>query len=270
MKKDRRIDAARRETEVKDTDDQVSIAGVDAEVAAEKKTRRGVPPYVFSLNEDPLTNDHLFQWDIAATLSSVFESVLPPKGPVIQKKPKDCVRHTLVLDMDETLVYSQLGDSPSDLSLRFDHEGFDCSVAVTFRPHLQHFLKFVSSHFEVVLFTAAEKNYAEKVLDSIDPTGTIFRYRLFRNSCVFVKGKYVKDLRVLGRDLARTVVLDDSPISYAFHADNAVPIIPWRGDKTDETLPMVAAFLRTLLDETDARPTLRSTFEVRQILGRRR
>lgn len=51
----------------------------------------------------------------------------------------------------------------------------------------------------------------------------VFRVRLFRESCVYHGGNYVKDLNKLGRDLQKIVIVDNSPASYIFHPENAVP-----------------------------------------------
>lgn len=50
----------------------------------------------------------------------------------------------------------------------------------------------------------------------------MFRARLFRESCVYYRGNYIKDLNRLGRDLQKIVIVDNSPASYIFHPDNAV------------------------------------------------
>lgn len=63
--------------------------------------------------------------------------------------------------------------------------------------------------------------YADPVADLLDKWGA-FRARLFRESCVFHRGNYVKDLSRLGRDLTRIIIVDNSPASYVFHPDNAV------------------------------------------------
>ena len=63
--------------------------------------------------------------------------------------------------------------------------------------------------------------YADPVSDLLDKWGA-FRTRLFRESCVFHRGNYVKDLSRLGRDLNKVIILDNSPASYIFHPDNAV------------------------------------------------
>lgn len=53
----------------------------------------------------------------------------------------------------------------------------------------------------------------------------VFRARLFRESCVYHGGNYVKDLNKLGRDLQKIIIVDNSPASYIFHPENAVSII---------------------------------------------
>jgi len=104
--------------------------------------------------------------------------------------------------------------------------------------------------FECVLFTASLGKYADPVTDLLDKWG-VFRARLFRESCVFHHGNYVKDLSRLGRDLKHIVILDNSPASYLFHPQNAVPILTWFDDPSDSELLELLQFFERLAGAGD-------------------
>lgn len=76
------------------------------------------------------------------------------------------------------------------------------------RPFMDEFLKLAAAKFEVVVFTASQRVYADQVLNRIDPTGEYIHHRMFREHCRNQDGNFIKDLRVLGRDLRRTLIIE--------------------------------------------------------------
>ncbi|XP_057677550.1 carboxy-terminal domain RNA polymerase II polypeptide A small phosphatase 2 isoform X1 [Corythoichthys intestinalis] len=141
-----------------------------------------------------------------------------------------------VIDLDETLVHSSFKPiSNADFIVPVEIEGTMHQVYVLKRPYVDEFLRRMGELFECVLFTASLAKYADPVTDLLDRHG-VFRTRLFRESCVFHQGCYVKDLSRLGRDLHKTLILDNSPASYIFHPNNAVPVMSWFDDADDAEL----------------------------------
>lgn len=82
---------------------------------------------------------------------------------------------------------------------------------------------------QLVVWTASGKAYADAVLDLIDPEGTLFSKRLYREACVMYRGLCVKDLRQLGRSMGDVVLLDNYVYSFGLTLDNGIPITPWTG-----------------------------------------
>ncbi|KAJ3584453.1 hypothetical protein NHX12_014948 [Muraenolepis orangiensis] len=169
--------------------------------------------------------------------------VKPLLGPI---KSKDSGKICVVLDLDETLVHSSFKPvNNADFIIPVEIDGTVHQVYVLKRPHVDEFLKRMGELFECVLFTASLAKYADPVSDLLDKWGA-FRSRLFRESCVFHRGNYVKDLSRLGRDLDKVIIVDNSPASYVFHPDNAVPVASWFEDMSDTELLDLLPFFERL------------------------
>ncbi|XP_078390539.1 carboxy-terminal domain RNA polymerase II polypeptide A small phosphatase 2-like [Cetorhinus maximus] len=158
-------------------------------------------------------------------------------------EPQVAGRFCLVIDLDETLIHSSFKPIGNpDFIVPVKIEGATQKVYVFKRPYVDKFLQRMGELFECVLFTASLAKYADPVTNLLDKWG-VFRARLFRESCVFHQGSYVKDLSRLGRDLNKVVIIDNSPASYIFHPYNAVPVTSWFDDLSDtELLSLIPAF----------------------------
>eukprot|EP01128_Nolandella_sp_AFSM9_P003815 TRINITY_DN1685_c0_g1_i2.p1 TRINITY_DN1685_c0_g1~~TRINITY_DN1685_c0_g1_i2.p1 ORF type:complete len:301 (-),score=50.16 TRINITY_DN1685_c0_g1_i2:362-1198(-) len=165
------------------------------------------------------------------------EALLPPLTP------RMAGRKCLVLDLDETLVHSSFKPvDRCDFVVPVEIEGRWHQVYVAKRPHVDEFMKRMGELYEVVVFTASLSKYADPVLDLLD-IHKVVDYRLFRESCSCFKGSYVKDMGRMGRPLESTMILDNSPHSYAFNPENAIPCESWFNDYEDkELLELMAVF----------------------------
>ncbi|KAI0256414.1 HAD-like domain-containing protein [Lactifluus subvellereus] len=176
--------------------------------------------------------------------------LLPPIAP------HHAGRKCLVLDLDETLVHSSFKSiQQADYVVPVEIEYHWHNVYVIKRPGVDNFLKKMGEIYEIVVFTASLSKYADPVLDKLD-VHHVVAHRLFRESCYNHKGNYVKDLSQLGRPIADTIILDNSPASYIFHPNNAVPVSSWFNDPHDTELTDLCPFLADLSTTDDVRGVL--------------
>ena len=156
---------------------------------------------------------------------------IPAKKEILPRKIRSSPKITLVLDLDETLVHCYTGlnnegmNKSSEISFPVKVVDTIYSVNGKLRPYCLEFLSYCANHFEVVLFTASQKIYAQTLAKIIDPTGNLFKFRLFRDSCTLVEGHYIKNLDTLGRDLKQTVIVDNSLVCFGYHLDNVLLLI---------------------------------------------
>lgn len=180
---------------------------------------------------------------------------------LLQKETRKRKPITLVLDLDETLVHSTLEHcDDADFSFPVFFNMKLHTVCVKRRPHLQTFLERVAQMFEVVIFTASQSIYAEQLLDILDPDRKLFSQRMYRESCIFSDGNYTKDLTVLGIDLAKVVIIDNSPQVFRLQVNNGIPIKSWFDDPSDQALLSLLPFLESLVDAGDVRPIIAKRF----------
>ncbi|KAL8720801.1 MAG: hypothetical protein Q9225_002396 [Loekoesia sp. 1 TL-2023] len=202
------------------------------------------PPPPISIPNRPISTER--QTSNGATTAEQQKWLLPPMAD--RFRGKKC----LVLDLDETLVHSSFKIlHQADFTIPVEIEGQFHNVYVIKRPGVDQFMKRVGELYEVVVFTASVAKYGDPLLDQLD-IHNVVHHRLFRESCYNHQGNYVKvgivfilikrlanphkDLSQVGRDLRETIIIDNSPTSYIFHPQHAVPISSWFSDAHDNEL----------------------------------
>ena len=154
---------------------------------------------------------------------------------IIEDAPK---KKLLLIDLDETLIHSEFRNQQNFEQLEscmksskcivktfsFTDESFTYILDVYFRPYLKTFLKEVSEYFDLAIFTAATKIYADTILDYIDQKNEFFQFRLYREACIPIQNKvYIKDLRIIkDYDPSNVILMDNSLYSFMNQPSNGM------------------------------------------------
>ena len=193
---------------------------------------------------------------ISTSSSKPKQSVYPShnflqKPFLPQKTSPNLSKRTLVLDLDETLVHSVFKphpNKPPNITLPITVDGKNKNIYVYTRPYVEEFLKEVSNHFEIVIFTASMRKYAAPLLNELD-RGNYCTHKLYREHCSMFNGTICKDMTRLGRDLKDVIIVDNNPRCYALHMSNGINIKSWVNDFEDRELERILPILKFIIKQ---------------------
>ena len=110
--------------------------------------------------------------------------------------PADVGRKTLFIELDDLLIHTFIPDenigyiqnsASRDPDKTLFIEEAKLNILYYERPNLYTFLEYINDNFEPILFTTSQKLYADFIIDQFDPDNTIFRHRLYQNSCYILE-----------------------------------------------------------------------------------
>ena len=166
--------------------------------------------------------------------------------PYLEKLPSEIenTTYTLVLDLDETLVHFFYTPSGGTFLIR---------------PYCFQFLEEMSKIFEIIIFTAALKDYADSILDILDPNKKLINYRLYRQHTSISGVTFCKDLSKIGRNLGRTIIVDNLADNFKLQPNNGIHIWTWIDDMKDTQLNDLGIILKDLVSKqpVDIRPIIK-------------
>lgn len=150
---------------------------------------------------------------------------------------------TLFLDIDETLVC--IIDEITENYI----EIYGKIVYFRIRPYCLDFLKNMSKIFQIIIFTAATFDYANAIVEYLDPDKLYICNILSREECLHSKNSnYIKDLRICSNiDIDNSLIIDNNAMSFSFQIDNGIPILSFDG-YYDSELKYIQSYLRLLVN----------------------
>ncbi len=201
-------------------------------------------------NYSKYTHNNIYQISLSKILrikiknSSLVYSEEKNKYPTINFiKTSPMKPLTLVLDLDETIIHC------------LDQQ----EITPLIRPGTEEFLRELSPYYEIVIFTASVREYADEILDMIDKEKKWIQHRLYREHTTVLKRTYLKDLNKLGRDLNKVIIIDNACDNFQLQTDNGIFINTWIDDKKDKVLFNLIPILKEIVVKKikDVRKALR-------------
>lgn len=164
-----------------------------------------------------------------AVCASTPLPLIPPKAPSLKDKI------TVVLDLDETLVYARAGP-------------------LYVRPGIEALLAFLRDNCETIVWTASMHCYADAVVAEIDKHSAV-SHTISRSSSWLPHGK--KDVKLLNRDLDRVILIDNTPDAIRGNEQNSLLVEDYEGGELeDTTLYTLVSFLKNLTDRIREDPSM--------------
>eukprot|EP00993_Chasmostoma_nieuportense_P003597 NODE_4303_length_809_cov_69.219941_g4145_i0.p1 GENE.NODE_4303_length_809_cov_69.219941_g4145_i0~~NODE_4303_length_809_cov_69.219941_g4145_i0.p1 ORF type:complete len:243 (-),score=47.36 NODE_4303_length_809_cov_69.219941_g4145_i0:29-757(-) len=179
------------------------------------------------------------------------------RSPTMLKNPYTALiptspshKHTVVLDLDETLIYAREGPLEA-------------------RPYTTHLLDFLGQHCEVVVWTAAQREYAKAVMRHIDPNKVI-QHCIYRHQSWFRSHDCTKDLQLIGRDMNYVLIIENTPDCVRANPHNGIILPDYRGGAQDRLLPTLRALVGRLFRSAGTVPDFLSNcpqLELKSVQG---
>ena len=172
-----------------------------------------------------------------------------------------------LFDLDETLVHC-IGEINSKENKKKKYQNVievilpskkKVNIGINIRPYWKDALNLIKEKYHIIIFTASHQSYANAVLDFMDPKKEFTKYRLYRNHCVLTNLDgvkfYIKDLSIFDKyyNLKDIVLIDNSVLSFAYHLDNGIPIVPYYDADEDGELGILAYYLLSIYNYDDLR-----------------
>lgn len=123
----------------------------------------------------------------------------------------------------------------------------------------------MSKKFELVIYTAGRQDYANKMIDLIDPDKRYISHRLYRQHCSNFDQVCIKDFRKFGnRKIEDMILIDNYLYSFGCNMKNGIPIKPYIEGSDDCELKYIADNLEGLKSFMDSAGYIDKVFSLQK------
>ena len=188
---------------------------------------------ILGLNENEINelNKELDNEDNTDIIKSVNVPFLSP----IEKKDNYIL--TIVLDLDKTLIYCEDEEDENYEEEEDEEKEEEVKNEIILRPGLYVFLdSLMKLKCELIIFTSSKKQKADEYINKIEKNKKYFNKILYRDYCTLIGAAYVKDISKLGRDLSKTIIIDNDLGCFYLQQENGILIKSFNGEKDDKNL----------------------------------
>ena|SRR5579884_3181410 len=176
------------------------------------------------------------------------------------------VKPLVIFDLDGTLIWATRVfnvDANPDTGADFIIQVYGETWSVRKRPGLDAFLEWCHQHFRLAVWTAARPAYAQAISEHL--------FRGMELEFIFSRPETQIEPSPIDGDLiyrkplrriwflpfrwfhyANTRIIDDTPETYAFNEENAIPIVTWTEDAKDVELLRIQLVLAEWLEKIKA------------------
>ncbi|KAJ1807672.1 mitochondrial inner membrane protein required for protein import, partial [Coemansia sp. RSA 2599] len=199
------------------------------------------------LRDDPEKNALQQLWHrVNKRVGDAFSFLSEPATEKLLPDPNEySMPYTLVLCLDDMLIHM-------DWSKEYGWR-------IAKRPGLDHFLAYMASMFEVVIFSTQPSHSGMLVMERLDPM-EYAPYRLYKDHMRNIDGKNYKDLGTINRDMSKVIMVDISEEAFKMQPDNGVLARPFLGEPGDNWIEQITEFLEYIhmMEPKDVRPWIRT------------
>jgi TFIIF-interacting CTD phosphatase-like protein len=128
--------------------------------------------------------------------------------PLIPFSPEKI--YTLLIHLDDTIIH--IPNKTNNIFIR---------------NFLIDFINIINPYYEIISFTNGNENYSEQIINLIETKDKYFDYCLHKDNATYLNEEYFKDINKLGRNIKKTIIIDEVNNNLGINNDNTIYIKPF-------------------------------------------